>query len=167
MSPQPLVSIIMGSDSDLATMQPAADILKKFGVPFELTIISAHRSPDRLYDYAKTAASRGLKVIIGGAGGAVHLAGMIAALTTLPVIGVPIKSANSLGGIDSLLSIVQMPLGVPVATMAINGAANAGILAAEILALNDAVLQKTLAEYKVELKEKVQKAIERLGPAKE
>lgn len=160
--PSPIVGIIMGSDSDLATMQPAADVLKKFAVPYELTIVSAHRTPDRMYDYAKTAADRGLKVIIAGAGGAAHLPGMVAALTILPVIGVPIKSSNSLDGIDSLLSIAQMPPGVPVATVAVNGAMNAGILAAAIVALTDATLQPKLEHYKAELKSKVQQAVERL-----
>lgn len=160
---QPLVGIIMGSDSDLPTMQAAADVLKKFDVPFELTIVSAHRTPDRMYDYAKAAAGRGLQVVIAGAGGAAHLPGMVASLTTLPVIGVPIKSANSLDGIDSLLSIAQMPPGVPVATVAVNGAMNAGILAVEIVALMNTALQQKLEEYKAELKTKVQQAVERLA----
>lgn len=160
---QPVVGIIMGSDSDLPIMQAAADILKKFNVPFELTIVSAHRTPERMVDYAKTAVERGLKVIIAGAGGAAHLPGMVASLTTLPVVGVPVKSSNSIDGIDSLLSIVQMPPGVPVATMAVNGAMNAGILAAEIVALNDTAVQHQLTDYKAELKDKVQQAIERLA----
>lgn len=152
----------MGSDSDLPVMQAAADMLRQFGVEFELTIVSAHRTPDRMFEYAKMAAGRGLKVIIAGAGGAAHLPGMVASLTTLPVIGVPIKSSNSIDGIDSLLSIAQMPPGVPVASMAVNGAQNAGILAAQIVALGDATLQTKLGDYKNELKAKVQAAIERL-----
>ncbi|MFA6475439.1 MAG: 5-(carboxyamino)imidazole ribonucleotide mutase [Patescibacteria group bacterium] len=162
MTAKPIIGIIMGSESDLATMQPAADILKQFDVEFELTIVSAHRTPDRMFDYAKTAVGRGLKVIIAGAGGAAHLPGMVASLTTLPVIGVPIKSSNSIDGIDSLLSIAQMPAGVPVATVAVNGAQNAGILAAEIIALNQLVLQKKLVAYKTKLKDKVQAAIKNL-----
>lgn len=160
---KPVVGIIMGSDSDLSIMQPAADILKQFSVPFELTIVSAHRTPDRMYEYAKAARERGLQVIIAGAGGAAHLPGMVASLTTLPVIGVPIKLNNSLDGIDSLLSIAQMPPGVPVATMAVNGAMNAGILAAEIIALSNAAIQQTLADYKDQLKDKVQAAINQLA----
>lgn len=160
---QPVVGIIMGSDSDLPIMQAAADILKKFNVAFELTIVSAHRTPERMVEYAKTASSRGLKVIIAGAGGAAHLPGMVASLTTLPVVGVPVKSSNSIEGIDSLLSIVQMPPGVPVATMAVNGAMNAGIFAAEIVGLSDTAVQQQLADYKGELKNKVQQAIERLA----
>lgn len=159
---QPVVGIIMGSDSDLTIMQPAADMLKQFGVAYELTIVSAHRTPDRMFEYAKTAASRGLQVIIAGAGGAAHLPGMVASLTTLPVVGVPIKSANSIDGMDSLLSIAQMPAGVPVATVAVNGATNAGILAAQIVALQDTALQTKLAAYKDELKDKVQQSIDRL-----
>lgn len=158
----PVVGIIMGSDSDLPIMQAAADSLKKFGIEFELTIVSAHRTPDRMFDYAKAAVGRGLKVIIAGAGGAAHLPGMVASLTTLPVVGVPIKLANSVDGMDALLSIAQMPPGVPVATMAINGATNAGILAAQIVALGDLELQHKLASYKDELKAKVHQAVERL-----
>ena len=152
----------MGSDSDLPTMQPAADILKQFSIPFELTIVSAHRTPERMVEYAKTAQSRGLQVIIAGAGGAAHLPGMTASLTTLPVIGVPVKLNNGVDGIDSLLSIAQMPPGVPVATMAVNGAQNAGILAAENVGLSDTTVQAQLAEYKEQLKAKVQAALERL-----
>jgi 5-(carboxyamino)imidazole ribonucleotide mutase len=147
---QPLVGIIMGSDSDLPVMQGAADILGEFGVPFEMTIVSAHRTPRRLYEYAARAVERGLKVIIAGAGGAAHLPGMAASLTTLPVIGVPVKT-SSLSGQDSLLSIVQMPAGVPVATVAINGAINAGILAAQILATSNPDLRERVARYKREL----------------
>src|SRR5688572_28691052 len=134
----PLVGIIMGSDSDLTVMQPAADILTFFGISYELTIVSAHRTPERMMQYAKQAKSRGLKIIIAGAGGAAHLPGMVASLTTLPVIGVPVKSSNSLDGWDSILSILQMPNGVPVATVALNASKNAGILAAEILGAFDA-----------------------------
>src|SRR5918996_1533221 len=133
----PLVGIIMGSNSDLVTMQAAADILKQFGIPHEVDIVSAHRTPEKMFDYAKTAHTRGLKVIIAGAGGAAHLPGMVASLTPLPVIGVPVKSTNSIDGWDSLLSIVQMPAGVPVATVALNGARNAGILAAQIVGSQD------------------------------
>lgn len=163
MSNHPVVGIIMGSDSDLPIMQEAADQLKQFGIEHEVTIVSAHRTPDRMFEYAKAAAGRGLKVIVAGAGGAAHLPGMVASLTTLPVIGVPIKSAsNTTNGMDSLLSIAQMPAGVPVASMAVNGGKNAGILAAQIVALGDVELQKKLAAYKEELKEKVQQAIEKL-----
>lgn len=160
---KPIVGIIMGSDSDLPIMQQAADILTEFSVPFELTIVSAHRTPERMYDYAKTAVERGLQVIIAGAGGAAHLPGMVASLTVLPVIGVPIKStSNTTDGIDSLLSIAQMPAGVPVATMAVNGGKNAGILAAEIVALQQPTVQASLHKYKDELKVKVQQAIDKL-----
>ncbi|MBK1700864.1 5-(carboxyamino)imidazole ribonucleotide mutase [Thiococcus pfennigii] len=144
---QPLVGIIMGSDSDLPVMQAAADVLAELGVAFEMTIVSAHRTPQRLYTYAETAARRGLRVIIAGAGGAAHLPGMAAALTPLPVIGVPVKSA-ALSGQDSLLSIVQMPGGVPVASVAINGAKNAGILAAQILGASDTEVRERIVEYK-------------------
>jgi 5-(carboxyamino)imidazole ribonucleotide mutase len=148
------VGIIMGSDSDLPVMQASADMLDRLGVPYEITIVSAHRTPARLYEYAQTAASRGLKVIIAGAGGAAHLPGMAAAITPLPVIGVPVKSA-ALSGEDSLLSIVQMPPGVPVATVAINGAANAAILAAQILATADHALAQRVREYKQGLEQMV------------
>ncbi|PQJ95148.1 5-(carboxyamino)imidazole ribonucleotide mutase [Chromatium okenii] len=147
---QPQVGIIMGSDSDLPVMREAAAILSTFGVAYEMTIVSAHRTPRRLFDYAETAVERGLRVIIAGAGGAAHLPGMAAAITPLPVIGVPVKSAH-LSGEDSLLSIVQMPAGVPVATVAINGAKNAGILAAQILGASDAVLREQIVRYKREL----------------
>ncbi len=148
---RPLVGIIMGSDSDLEIMKEAAIVLDEFEVPYEIKIVSAHRTPDYMADYAKSAIKRGLKVIITGAGGSAHLPGMTASHTTLPVIGVPIKS-KSLDGLDSLLSIVQMPAGVPVATVAINGAKNAGILAAEIIATNDVKIQKRLVDYKEEIK---------------
>ena len=141
------VGIIMGSDSDLPVMQAAADQLSEFGIAYEMTIVSAHRTPQRLYEYSQTAIERGLKVIIAGAGGAAHLPGMVAAITSLPVIGVPVKS-SALSGEDSLLSIVQMPPGVPVATVAINGAKNAGILAAQILGTADSAIAKQVADYK-------------------
>jgi 5-(carboxyamino)imidazole ribonucleotide mutase len=152
----------MGSASDMNIMKDAADILKKFGVPYELTIVSAHRTPERMFDYAKTAASRGLKTIIAGAGGAAHLPGMVASLTPLPVIGVPVKSSNSIDGWDSLLSIVQMPNGVPVATVAVNAAQNAGILAAQIIGASQPELLQKLIAFKEELKEKVMKSVDEL-----
>jgi 5-(carboxyamino)imidazole ribonucleotide mutase len=161
-SVQPKVGIIMGSDSDLKIMQAAADILKQFEVPYEITIVSAHRTPLRMVEYASSAIDRGLKIIIAGAGGAAHLPGMIASLTTLPVIGVPVKSSNSIDGWDSLLSILQMPNGVPVATVALNAAKNAGILAAEILGISDEQLSKKLAAFKKEMKEDVEKKAENL-----
>lgn len=155
-----LVGIIMGSDSDLPVLQEAATILEQLGVYYEMTIVSAHRTPHRMVDYAKTAKERGLKVIIAGAGGAAHLPGMVASLTSLPVIGVPVKS-RSLDGVDSLYSIVQMPPGVPVATVAINGGKNAGILAAQILSTCDKTLGDNVERYKRELEEMVlQKALE-------
>ncbi len=151
----PVVGIIMGSDSDLEIMEAAAAILKTFEVAFELTIVSAHRTPKRMVEYALTAKQRGLKVIIAGAGGAAHLPGMIASLTTLPVIGVPIKSSNSLDGWDSVLSILQMPNGVPVATVALNAAKNAGILAAEILGISDDKLSEELSDFKKNMEKTV------------
>jgi len=154
---QPLVGIIMGSDSDLKIMETAAEILKHFEVPYELTIVSAHRTPLRLVEYATSALDKRLKIIIAGAGGAAHLPGMIASLTILPVIGVPIKSSNSIDGWDSVLSILQMPNGVPVATVALNAAKNAGILAAEILGLSDKGLQQKLNAFKTQMKEEVEK----------
>ena len=144
----PRVGIIMGSDSDLNIMQEAAQILEQFSVPFELTIVSAHRTPERMMDYAREAAGRGIQVIIAGAGGAAHLPGMVASITTLPVIGVPIKSTNSIDGWDSVLSILQMPAGVPVATVALNGAKNAGLLAVQILGSADQAIAKQMAAYK-------------------
>lgn len=153
----PIVGIIMGSDSDLKIMEAAAEILKQFGVAYELDIVSAHRTPMRMMEYATSASDRGLKVIVAGAGGAAHLPGMIASLTILPVIGVPIKSSNSIDGWDSVLSILQMPNGVPVATVALNAAKNAGILAAEILALSDKKISQKLVEFKKEMKEEVEK----------
>jgi 5-(carboxyamino)imidazole ribonucleotide mutase len=151
---QPLVGIIMGSDSDLPVMREAAEILAELGVPLEMTIVSAHRTPKRLYEYAETAVERGLKVIVAGAGGAAHLPGMAAALTPLPVIGVPVKT-STLSGQDSLLSIVQMPAGVPVATVAINGARNAGILAAQILGVSDPLVRERVAQLKSKLEASV------------
>lgn len=150
-----LVGVIMGSASDMPVMQAAADILKKFDVSYEIDIVSAHRTPDKMFAYAQDAVKNGLKVIIAGAGGAAHLPGMVASLTPLPVIGVPVKSSNSIDGWDSLLSIVQMPNGVPVATVAINAAQNAGILAAQIIATSDKVLLKKIESFKQELKTKV------------
>ncbi len=158
----PIVGIIMGSDSDLPVMQQAADFLLSKGIPFELTIVSAHRTPLRLVDYATTARERGLRVIIAGAGGAAHLPGMIASLTSLPVIGVPVKSANSIDGWDSILSILQMPNGVPVATVALDAAKNAGILAAQILGSSDASIGNKMDLYKKELEKEVLKKIEKL-----
>ena len=151
---KPLVSIIMGSKSDLDTMQHAAEVLKELNIPYEMKIISAHRTPNLMFEYAEKANQKGIKVIIAGAGGAAHLPGMTASKTILPVIGVPVKS-SSLSGIDSLLSIVQMPKGVPVATVAIgaSGSANAGLLSAQILALNDSELQKTLSKKREEIAE--------------
>ncbi|MDI9365323.1 MAG: 5-(carboxyamino)imidazole ribonucleotide mutase [Flavobacterium sp.] len=157
-----MVGIIMGSDSDLPIMQAAADMLAHFGVPFELTIVSAHRTPLRMIDYATTAKERGLKVIIAGAGGAAHLPGMVASITTLPVIGVPIKSSNSIDGWDSVLSILQMPNGIPVATVALNAAKNAGILAATILGSFDAEISKALQAYKKQLNNEVLTKVDKL-----
>jgi len=159
----PRIGIIMGSQSDLAVMQAAADILKQFGVDYELTIVSAHRTPDRMRTYATEAKGKGIKVIIAGAGGAAHLPGMVAAYTTLPVIGVPVKSSNSIDGWDSVLSILQMPGGVPVATVALNGGKNAGILAAQIIATNDEALSKKLIEYKQGLEKEVIEMVKKLG----
>jgi 5-(carboxyamino)imidazole ribonucleotide mutase len=156
-----LVGIIMGSDSDLPVMREAAAILDEFGVPYELTIVSAHRTPQRLYDYANEARGRGLRVIIAGAGGAAHLPGMVAAISPLPVIGVPVRT-GALGGEDALLSIVQMPAGVPVATVAINGARNAGILAAQILGTGDPQCLDRIARYKQELAAAVMAKAKRL-----
>ena len=149
------VLIIMGSKSDLVIMQAAADILKEFGVAFELTVVSAHRTPDRMRTYAMEARAKGIKVIIAGAGGAAHLPGMVAAYTTLPIIGVPVKSSNSIDGWDSILSILQMPNGVPVATVALNGAKNAGILAAQILGTNDENIASKLQAYKTQMENDV------------
>jgi len=145
----------MGSSSDLKVMKDAADVLKELGIEFEMTVVSAHRTPERMFDYAKGAADRGLKVIIAGAGGAAHLPGMVASLTPLPVIGVPVKSSNSIDGWDSILSILQMPNGVPVATVALNAAKNAGILAAQIIGSSDKVVLQRMVEYKEGMKSKV------------
>ncbi|TXH28203.1 MAG: 5-(carboxyamino)imidazole ribonucleotide mutase [Cyclobacteriaceae bacterium] len=155
---KPVVGIIMGSQSDLKIMKEAAEFLEELAVPFELTVVSAHRTPQRMADYANSARSRGLKVIVAGAGGAAHLPGMVASFTTLPVIGVPIKSSNSIDGWDSVLSILQMPAGVPVATVALNGARNAGILAAQILASENKALAKKLEAFKTSLRKKVEES---------
>jgi 5-(carboxyamino)imidazole ribonucleotide mutase len=156
------VGIIMGSDSDLPVMQAAADILKELGVSFELTVVSAHRTPKRMVDYASTAKERGLKVIVAGAGGAAHLPGMVASLTSLPVIGVPIKSSNSIDGWDSILSILQMPNGIPVATVALNAAKNAGILAATIIGAFEPAVGARVAAYKTGLETEVLGKVEKL-----
>ena len=148
----------MGSKSDLNVMQDAADVLKELGVPYEITVVSAHRTPERMFSYAKSAADRGLKVIIAGAGGAAHLPGMVASLTHLPVIGVPVKSSNSIDGWDSILSILQMPNGIPVATVALNAAKNAGILAAQIVSTADEYVVQNLIDYKENLKKKVEES---------
>ncbi|MCY7291990.1 MAG: 5-(carboxyamino)imidazole ribonucleotide mutase [Ferruginibacter sp.] len=160
---KPSVLIIMGSQSDLKVMQDAADVLTGFGVLFDMTVVSAHRTPDRMRTYALEAKSKGIKVIIAGAGGAAHLPGMVAAYTILPVIGVPVKSSNSIDGWDSILSILQMPGGVPVATVALNGAKNAGILAAQILATNDDALAEKLEKFKKKMEEDVVKMAEGMG----
>ncbi|WP_423147217.1 5-(carboxyamino)imidazole ribonucleotide mutase [Rubrolithibacter danxiaensis] len=160
------VGIIMGSKSDLPVMQDAADILNELGIGYELTVVSAHRTPERMFNYAKTAAEKGLKVIIAGAGGAAHLPGMVASITHLPVIGVPVKSSNSIDGWDSILSILQMPNGIPVATVALNAAKNAGLLAAQILGTaNDAIAEK-LISYKESLKKKIEESAEELERVK-
>jgi len=156
------VGIIMGSKSDLPIMNDAADILKEFGVEFEMTVVSAHRTPERMFSYAKEAASRGLKVIIAGAGGAAHLPGMVASLSVLPVIGVPVKSSNSIDGWDSILSILQMPNGIPVATVALNAAKNAGLLAVQILSTANEELAVKMQGYKDELRKKVEETAEEL-----
>ena len=155
--------IIMGSKSDLPVMQEAADVLKELGVEYEIAVVSAHRTPDRMFSYARSAAERGLKVIIAGAGGAAHLPGMVASLTHLPVIGVPVKSSNSIDGWDSILSILQMPNGIPVATVALNAAKNAGILAAQILSVADEQIVKNLISYKDNLKKKVEESDQELA----
>ncbi len=162
---KPLVGVIMGSDSDLLVMKEASDFLESLGIPCEVTVVSAHRTANRMVSYAQNAKKRGIKVVIAGAGGAAHLPGMVAALTALPVIGVPIKT-KSLDGIDSLLSIAQMPPGVPVATVAINGARNAGILASQILALSDAKVAKKVERFKTDLEKMVldnARSLERAG----
>ena len=158
----PLVGVIMGSDSDLKIMADAATVLEQFGVPFELTVVSAHRTPQRMVEYATTAVARGLQVIVAGAGGAAHLPGMVASLTPLPVVGVPI-AATLLNGTDALLSIAQMPAGVPVATVAVNNATNAGLLAVQILGTADPALRSAMEAYKKGLEAKVLAAAERVG----
>ncbi len=160
---KPVVGIIMGSQSDLKVMKQAAEFLEEMGVPFEVDIVSAHRTPERMATYAKEAKGRGLRVIIAGAGGAAHLPGMVASLTTLPVIGVPVKSSNSIDGWDSVLSILQMPSGVPVATVALDGARNAGILAAQIIAASDQAIAAKLEVFKKGLQEKVEQSVAELG----
>ena len=162
---RPLVGIIMGSDSDLTVMQAASDLLKQFAIPHEVTVVSAHRTPFRMVEYAKKAKTRGLKVIIAGAGGAAHLPGMVASITSLPVIGVPIKSSNSIDGWDSVLSILQMPNGVPVATVALNAAKNAGILAAEIIGTFDPKVSKKITTFKNSLNNDVIKKVEKMKKA--
>ena len=152
---KPVVGIIMGSKSDLPVMKEAAEFLEELNIPFELTVVSAHRTPERMFEYATSAKERGLKTIIAGAGGAAHLPGMVASMTTLPVIGVPVHSSNSIDGWDSILSILQMPGGIPVATVALNGAKNAGILAAKIVGTADETVSDKLAQYAQSLKEKV------------
>jgi 5-(carboxyamino)imidazole ribonucleotide mutase len=159
---EPLIGIIMGSDSDLPIMQAAADVLQELGLSFELTVVSAHRTPLRMVQYATKARERGLKVIIAGAGGAAHLPGMVASLTPLPVIGVPIKSSNSIDGWDSVLSILQMPNGIPVATVALNAAKNAGILAASIIGAFDEQIGNQVAAYKKKLEDEVLTKVEKL-----
>jgi len=159
------IGIIMGSDSDMTVMEAAADIIKELGVSFELTVVSAHRTPHRMVEYAQTAKERGLKVIIAGAGGAAHLPGMIASLTSLPVIGVPIKSSNSLDGWDSILSILQMPNGIPVATVALNASKNAGILAVTIIGAFDTAVGEMVAAYKKQLETEVLGKVTKLKAA--
>jgi 5-(carboxyamino)imidazole ribonucleotide mutase len=159
----PLVGIIMGSDSDLNIMQDAAAVLKEMEIPFELTVVSAHRTPLRMVEYAQKAADRGLKVIIAGAGGAAHLPGMVAAVTSLPVIGVPVKSSNSIDGWDSVLSILQMPNGVPVATVALNAANNAGLLAAQIIGTANQQVADKMKQYKIQLNQSVLDKVSKLS----
>lgn len=158
----PLVSIIMGSDSDLTVMQEAGKVLKEFEIPFEITIVSAHRTPKRLFEFSENAHKKGVKVIIAGAGGSAHLPGMVAAISPLPVIGVPVKSSNSLDGWDSILSILQMPGGVPVATVALNNAKNAGLLAVQILSVADEKLKEKMISYKDNLSSDVMKKIDKV-----
>ena len=158
----PLVSIIMGSDSDLQVMQEAGKVLKEFNIPFEITVVSAHRTPKRLYEFSERAHQRGIQIIIAGAGGSAHLPGMVAAISPLPVIGVPVKSSNSLDGWDSILSILQMPVGVPVATVALNNAKNAGLLAVQILSVANADLREKLIAYKNKLHSDVMNKLEKV-----
>jgi 5-(carboxyamino)imidazole ribonucleotide mutase len=163
---QPKVSIIMGSTSDLKVMEAAARFLDEMEIPYEINALSAHRTPDRVMDFSKNAAARGIRVIIAGAGGAAHLPGVVAAMTILPVIGVPVKSSNSMDGWDSVLSILQMPAGIPVATVALDGAHNAAILAAQILAVGDPALAKKLDAFKLDLAKKIEKANAELAAVK-
>ena len=156
---QPKISIIMGSDSDLRVMNAAAEIIKEFDVNFEMTVVSAHRTPERLFEFAQNAHQRGIEVVIAGAGGAAHLPGMVAAISPLPVIGVPVKSSNSIDGWDSVLSILQMPGGVPVATVALDGAKNAGLLALQILSVGDKSIQQKMLDYKASLKDAVMEKV--------
>ena len=158
-----MIGIIMGSESDFRVMSDAANMLQELNIPYEISVVSAHRTPLRMVEYAQNARGRGIKVIIAGAGGAAHLPGMVAAITTLPVIGVPVKSSNSIDGWDSILSILQMPGGVPVATVALDGAKNAAILAAQILSVSDEKIADKLSRYKEELKNRVEKMNERLN----
>ena len=157
------VAIIMGSDSDLTIMKEAANVLTQFGIEYEITVVSAHRTPQRLFEFSSQAHKRGIEVVIAGAGGAAHLPGMVAAISPLPVIGVPIKSTNSIDGWDSVLSILQMPGGVPVATVALNGAKNAGILAAQILSVGDKKIQERVIAYKEEMQNEVMKKVEKMN----
>ena len=159
---KPSIGIIMGSRSDLSVMNEAAEFLKSMDIPYEITVVSAHRTPERMYEYASSAKERGLKVIIAGAGGAAHLPGMAASLTTLPVIGVPIKSSNSIDGWDSILSILQMPGGIPVATVALNGAKNAGILAARIISVSDPSVGEKLENYRNSMRDAVLKSADEM-----
>lgn len=159
------VGIIMGSKSDLPVMQDAADVLKELSIPFEISVVSAHRTPKRMFEYAEHASKRGLKVIIAGAGGAAHLPGMVASITHLPVIGVPVKSSNSLDGWDSILSILQMPNGIPVATVALNAAKNAGLLAAQILGTADDAVAEKLIQYKDQLRKKIEESAREMDQA--
>jgi 5-(carboxyamino)imidazole ribonucleotide mutase len=160
------VSIIMGSDSDLGVMQEAADFLESVNIPHEITIVSAHRTPERMFEFARNAHKRGVKVIIAGAGGAAHLPGMVASLTSLPVIGVPVKSSNSIDGWDSVLSILQMPSGIPVATVALNGGKNAGILAARIIGTSESQVFKKMELFRTRLKDLVMEKVKRIGRKK-
>jgi 5-(carboxyamino)imidazole ribonucleotide mutase len=160
---KPIASIIMGSDSDLPIMKQAAEIFEHFNIPFEMTIVSAHRTPQRMVDFAENAHKRGIEVVIAGAGGAAHLPGMVAAITPIPVIGVPIKSSNSIDGWDSVLSILQMPGGVPVATVALNGAKNAGLLATQILSVGNKEIQKQMLAYKQDLNDQVMAKVEKMN----
>lgn len=159
---KPIVSIIMGSDSDLPVMKQAAEILEEFNIPYEITLVSAHRTPKRLYEFSETAHERGIQVIIAGAGGAAHLPGMAAAISPLPVIGVPVKSSNSIDGWDSVLSILQMPGGVPVATVALNGAKNAGLLAVQMLSISDKKLREMMISYKKKINAAVLEKVEKM-----